>query len=104
MRLALIPIIGMVLAAPPAWGTLMVYSNYASWSAAVGSPIETITFNSASGGPFSAGYTEGGVLFEGLSAGVYNGQLYATHAGYCRKDRSAHFCGFGCRFRCAGRA
>jgi hypothetical protein len=76
-------IIGMILTAPPARGSLIVYSDYASWSAAVGSPIQTITFNSASGGPFSAGYTEGGVLFEGLSAGAYNGYLYATHAGYC---------------------
>ncbi len=83
MRLALIPIIGMILGASPAWGSLIVHSDYASWSAAVGSPVETITFNSASGGPFSAGYNEGGVLFEGLSAGAYNGYLYATHAGYC---------------------
>ncbi len=83
MRFALLPIIGMIFAAPPTWASLIVYSDYASWSAAVGAPIEAITFDSASGGPFGAGYTEGGVLFEGLSAGAYNGYLYATHAGYC---------------------
>jgi hypothetical protein len=67
----------------PAFAASVVYLDYASWAAAVGSPIETITFNSASGGPFSAGYTEGGVLFEGISAGAWNGYLYGTHAGYC---------------------
>jgi hypothetical protein len=82
-HLALIPIVGMILTAPHAWGSLIVYSDYASWSAAVGSPIETITFDGAAGGPFSTGYSEGGVLFEGLSAGAYDGYLYATHAGYC---------------------
>ena len=83
LRLALIPIIGLILAAPPAWASLIVYSDYGSWAAATGATIETISFDTASGGPFSAGYTEGGVLFEGLSAGAYNGYLYATHAGYC---------------------
>lgn len=79
LRLALL----QMVVAPPAWGALTIYSDYASWSAAVAAPIETITFDSVSGGPFGAGYTEEGVLFEGLSAGVYNGYLYATHAGYC---------------------
>ncbi len=67
----------------PLRAQLTVYSNYASWSAAVGLPITTATFDAASGGPFVAGYTEAGVLFRGLSAGPYNGYLYPTHGGYC---------------------
>jgi len=83
MRSILVAIAGLILATPPAWGATVVYSDYATWAAAVGAPISTITFSSASGGPFPAGYTEGGVLFQGLSAGVGNGYLYAIAAGYC---------------------
>lgn len=73
----------MLMGATPVSAALMVYTDYASWSAAAGVAVEAITFDTATGGPFSAGHSEGGVLFQGISAGAYNGYLYATHAGYC---------------------
>lgn len=63
---------------------LTVYTDYATWAAAVGQPIHAITFNSPlPPGPYSSGIVIEGVTFEGLSAGGWNGYLYPFSGGYC---------------------
>jgi len=73
----------LLLAALPAPAALTVYSDYASWAAAAGTPVSAITFQNATPGFYGSGYTEGGVFFQGLSAGTYNNYLTANNFGYC---------------------
>ena len=73
-----------VLFALPGWGGVVAYSDYTTWAAAAGGSIQTVTFsNLLPSGPFSSGVSVDGVFFEGISAGVGNGYLYQTFAGYC---------------------
>lgn len=62
---------------------LLTFTDYATWAAAVGQPINTVTFSATTPGSYGAGLSEGGVLFEGISAGPWDNYLWTVSVGYC---------------------
>lgn len=75
--------LAMFCLASAAPAALLTFTDYATWAAAVAQPIHTVTFATTTPGSYAGGLTEGGVLFEGISAGPWDNYLWTSAAGYC---------------------